>query len=193
MPATVHAALQAERRQVLAETCADLLKERAEFVWEIGCGHGHFLTAYAQAHADRLCIGVDLTQDRIARADRKRDRARLANLHFLQAEARDFLAALPRAARFSALYILFPDPWPKRRHRKHRLLNPAFLSEIAPRAAAEARLYLRTDYEPYFAEARAALQSSADWRPVDEPWAFETPTVFQARAPAYQSLTAVRA
>jgi tRNA (guanine-N7-)-methyltransferase len=193
MPAALHAALLAERRQALAETCAQLLRDRAEFVWEIGCGHGHFLTAYAHAHADRLCIGVDLTRDRIARAGRKRDRAKLANLHFLRAEARDFLGALPKAARFSDLYILFPDPWPKRRHRKHRFLTPAFLSEIAPRAGAGARLYLRTDYEPYFQEARGALQSSADWRPVDEPWAFETPTVFQARAPAYQSLTAVRA
>src|SRR5580704_12280201 len=99
MPAAIHAALQAERRQALAETCAELLKGRAEFVWEIGCGHGHFLTAYARAHAHRLCIGVDLTQDRIARAGRKRDRAGLANLHFLQAEARDFLAALPLPAK----------------------------------------------------------------------------------------------
>src|SRR5271154_4818946 len=111
MPAEAYAAYVADRRQALAEACASLLVERAEFVWEIGCGHGHFLNAYARAHADRLCIGVDITRDRIARAVRKRDLAGLSNLHFLRAEARDFLAALPQAARFSALYILFPDPW----------------------------------------------------------------------------------
>ena len=192
MPFDAHAECIAKRRQALAQACSDLLREQAEFVWEIGCGHGHFLNAYAQAHADRLCIGVDITRDRIARAGRKRDRARLSNLHFLRAEARDFLAALPEGSRFSALYILFPDPWPKRRHHKNRLLSPAFLCEIAPRAAPGARLYLRTDYEPYFQAARAAFQSSSNWHPVEEPWPFEAPTVFQSRAAAYRSLVAAR-
>jgi tRNA (guanine-N7-)-methyltransferase len=98
----------------LHEQLARLLPDRA-FVWELGCGHGHFLTAYAAAHPDQLCLGVDLSGERVARAQRKQHRAQLENLYFLRADARLFLEALPPTAKCSAIYVLFPDPWPKLR------------------------------------------------------------------------------
>jgi tRNA (guanine-N7-)-methyltransferase len=187
-----HGFVIAQRRDALRETCAQLLAEETAFVWEIGCGHGHFLAAYAAAHPDRLCIGIDLVPERIARANRKRERAQLANVHFLRAEARDFLAALPDRARFSAIYILFPDPWPKRRHHKHRIMQAAFMQEIAARAGEGARLYFRTDHDPYFADVRSALSEHAAWRLLEEPWPFEMSTVFQQRAQAHHSLVAAK-
>ncbi len=150
------------------------------------------MTAYAAAHPGRLCIGIDLVPERIARADRKRERAKLGRVHFLRAEARDFLAALPEHARFSAIYILFPDPWPKRRHHKHRIMQAAFMQEIAERAGEGTRLYFRTDHDAYFADVRSALRAQDAWRLVDEPWPFEMPTVFQQRAQVHHSLVAVR-
>src|SRR6185312_15919308 len=82
------------RREALAAAFAEILPPASEFVWEVGCGHGHFLTAYAQKHPDRICLGIDLASERIDRAERKRQRAGRPNLHFLQADAADFLAAL---------------------------------------------------------------------------------------------------
>jgi tRNA (guanine-N7-)-methyltransferase len=158
----------------------------------VGCGHGHFLAAYAAAHRDRCCIGVDIASDRIARAERKRSRARLANLHFLQAEAGAFLAALPGHAILSEIFVLFPDPWPKRRHRKHRVLQPGFLAAVAARAGQGARLYFRTDDEAYFSSVDEVIKSLPEWRLTREPWPFEVATVFQSRAPSHSSLTAVR-
>jgi tRNA (guanine-N7-)-methyltransferase len=187
-----HFARVAERRRALRATFESVLGARNEFVWEIGCGHGHFLTAYAVAHPDRLCIGIDIEADRIERAIRKRDRAELPDLHFIRADARDFLAALPDPARFAAIYALFPDPWPKKRHHKHRLFQPDFISQIAARTTPGARLYFRTDHGPYFSETRAAFASSDAWEIVDEAWAFEAPTVFQQHALSYDSLVAVR-
>ena len=189
---TEYAALVGERRRIIHETCARLLADKPDFVWEIGCGHGHFLTAYAAAHPSETCIGIDLVPERIARANRKRDRAKLANLHFMRAEARDFLAALPEGARFHAVYILFPDPWPKRRHHKHRIVQAGFLQEIAARAGEGARLYFRTDYGPYFTAARFAMLDHASWQIVDETWSFDAPTVFQQRAHSHHSLVAAR-
>jgi tRNA (guanine-N7-)-methyltransferase len=187
---SLHFARIEQRRQALRETFATLFATRTEFVWEIGCGHGHFLTAYAGVYPDRLCIGIDIEEDRIARAERKCRRAGLPGLHFIHADARDFMAALPDAARFSAIYFLFPDPWPKKRHHKHRLMQPPLIAEIAARALPGARLYFRTDYQPYFDQVRAAFTVSPAWALSDEPWQFEVTTVFQARAPRFFSLVA---
>ena len=164
----------------------------AVFDWEVGCGHGHFLTAYAAAHPGRVCLGVDMESSRIERATKKRDRARLPNLHFIRAEARLFLQTLPATARLSRVFILFPDPWPKSRHHKHRLLQPEFLEALARSASPDARLYFRTDHEEYFAEAHRAAATAAGWEIVPEAWPFEHATVFQSRAPSYQSFVARR-
>src|SRR5262245_43950444 len=85
--------IEGRRRHLRAEL-ADILHPPCEFAWEIGCGHGHFLTAYALEHSDTVCIGIDIMGERIQRALRKRDRARLSNLFFLHAEARLFLETL---------------------------------------------------------------------------------------------------
>ena len=182
-----------QRREGLRRDLAPLFPGPAErvFTWEVGCGHGHYLTDYAAAHPDELCVGIDLLADRIVRANRKRDRAGRPNLHFLQAEARLFLSELPPAARIGRLLLLFPDPWPKLRHHKHRILQPDFLSAVAERAAPDCRFYFRTDFAPYLEEGRAALAAHPRWAVVEEPWPFERETVFQARADSFGSLVAV--
>ena len=109
-----------ERREALREVLGRILGPESRFVWEIGSGHGHFLAAYARTHPGKVCVGIDIASDRVARADRKRERALLGNLHFIRADAEDFLASMPDGARFTAVFILFPDPWPKRRHHKNR-------------------------------------------------------------------------
>lgn len=179
-----------QRREDLRQRLATLLRPDLPFVWEVGCGHGHYLTAYAQRHPDTPCVGIDLMGERIDRALRKRDRARLDNLSFLQADARLFLEVLPVGTGFSRLFVLFPDPWPKVRHHKHRILSHDFLSAAARHAIPEARLYFRTDYAPYFEQARSVVASHDSWQPVDEAWAFESGTVFQERATQFQSLVA---
>src|SRR5688500_15397996 len=87
-------AMMALRRATLVEQLSAILPGPANFVCEIGSGHGHFLTAYAQQHPDQVCVGLDIIGERVERATRKRTRARLDNLHFLHAEARLFLDAL---------------------------------------------------------------------------------------------------
>ena len=192
-PSPAHLALIAQRRTDLRVALGRVLPPKAHFLCEIGSGHGHFLTAYAAAHPGDLCIGIDLIGERIERATRKRDRAKLTNLHFFHAEAHDFLSALPADAGICAIIVLFPDPWPKRRHHKNRLLQPAFLDTLATRAGQGTRLYFRTDHRGYFAQATAVLAAHPLWR-IDPatPWIFETETVFQARAPTYHSLVAGR-
>lgn len=180
------------RREELRQQLVSLLRPGQPFVWEVGCGHGHYLTAYALAHSNTMCIGIDLMGERIERALRKRNRARLENLVFLQADARLFLEVLPAGLTFSRLFVLFPDPWPKVRHHKHRILNADFLSAAARHATPDTRLYFRTDYAPYFEAAQSVVAAHNAWQAVKEPWAFEFGTVFQERAAQHQSLVARR-
>jgi tRNA (guanine-N7-)-methyltransferase len=179
-----------DRQTVLHAASATALAGVGTCVLEIGCGHGHFLTAYAAAHLDKTCLGLDIISDRIDRANRKKNRARLTNVHFLHASADDFLATMPENTRFSDVFVLFPDPWPKRRHHKNRLMQTEFLSQIAQRAGQGMRLYFRTDDADYYAAAAVVVRDHPGWTVADEPWAFEYETVFQQRAAGFHSLVA---
>lgn len=185
-----HQLVLAQRTRELQAQFPAIFGSHSRFVWEIGCGHGHFLTAYAEAHPEELCVGIDISTERIDRATRKRNRAKLTNLYFIQAEARLFLEALPAGVTLSDVYVLFPDPWPKLRHRKHRLLQPDFLRAVAAKAEPTARLFFRTDFEPYFKTVADSLGEAAGWGRVEEPWPFAYETVFQARAETFHSLCA---
>jgi tRNA (guanine-N7-)-methyltransferase len=180
------------RRATLQHQLADLLAANPRITLEIGAGHGHYLTDYAAAHPEEFCVGVDLLRDRVERALRKRDRAKLANLAFLKAEAGEFIAALPSRVILQRIFVLFPDPWPKRRHHKNRLMQSDFLHALATHSTTETKLCFRTDDAAYFAAANAVVQAHPEWQTSSAPWPFERITVFQSRAAAYQSLVAQR-
>ena len=184
-----------ERQKHLSRALgAQLASTTTELTWEVGSGHGHYLTAYAAAHPQKICIGIDLLRDRVARAERKRVRARLVNLHFFQAEATEFLRALPPTVMLSDVFVLFPDPWPKRRHHKNRIMRRDFLQALAARAGQGARLFFRTDHAEYFRAAVRVIENDSGWLiSSDATWPFELPTVFQQKARTYYSVVATRA
>jgi tRNA (guanine-N7-)-methyltransferase len=192
-PSPDHLARTEERVETLKRVLPSLLGTRHVVTLEIGSGHGHYLTGYATAHPERFCIGIDLLLDRWERAERKRHRAAVPNLAFVRAEALEFLEALPSSVLLNDIFILFPDPWPKRRHHKNRIIQPSFLTKLAERAAPTARLLFRTDHADYFAAAKATVAAHRGWTiSTSETWPFELPTVFQSRAESYQSFIAVR-
>ena len=185
-----HAARLQERREELQHALVPAIGQATEVCLEIGCGHGHFLTAYAHAHPGEICIGVDIASDRIARAVRKREHAGLNNLQFLRADVNLLLEVLPAELLLTNIFMLFPDPWPKLRHQKHRVAQPKFLGRLAERMGQSSRFYFRTDHLPYFEFVRTEVDVHPRLMAVAEPWRFEFPTVFQARAAVYHSLVA---
>ncbi len=193
MPLEVAQAITESRLAELRERLVPLLKTNLPITLEVGSGHGHFLTAYAQAHPEKFCIGIDLLPDRLARSERKSTRAGLPNITWIRADVNLFLDALPADTRLAEIFILFSDPWPKRRHWKNRVLQPEFLTALAARAGEGARLCFRTDHAPYFSQAQDFTRDHADWSLApDEPWPFELATVFQLRAEEHQSFIARR-
>ncbi len=202
VPLELHDSIRDQRLAVLRETFFPRLPVNTPLTLELGCGHGHYLNAYAAAHPEEFCVGIDLIGDRIERAERKARRAKLANLLFVQAEAALFLGALadlprPAAPWLARVFVLFSDPWPKRRHWKHRVLQTSLLDTLDPLAAPGAALHFRTDHPDYFAYALEVVAAHPRWRvapPEEAPWPFEHVSVFEERAlaGAPQSFTALR-
>lgn len=147
---------------------------------ELGAGDGSFLLQWAAGHPERNFIGVERLVGRLRKIDRKGLRAGLANLRAMRIEARYLVEWMLPAGAVSVLHIYFPDPWPKRKHRRHRLINEQF-PEVAARALApEGRVCLRTDDADYFSQMQAVFAASPLFAPVDpEPGLLEVRTDFE--------------
>lgn len=169
-----------------------LFPDPAELVLEIGCGHGHYLTAYAQQHPQSCCLGLDLVTKRIHKANAKRDKRNLRQLHFMKAEIREFMMAWPGHLCLERIFVLFPDPWPKKRHTKNRILQPSLLDELAKHSRDGTALHFRTDDEKNFAYGMQVIAAHPKWIIRDDvDWPFENPSFFQDLFTDYLSLTAL--
>jgi tRNA (guanine-N7-)-methyltransferase len=160
---------------------------------ELGSGDGSFLADYARQHPGHNFIGVERLLGRIRKLDRKGRRAGLANLRGVRIESSYFLGWLlpPHAA--AALHVYFPDPWPKRKHRRHRLINEQFPALARQALAPRGTLYLRTDDADYFDQMTHVFAASEAFRPVDTPpelSAFLTDFEKQFQARGIQTLRA---
>ncbi|MEI7729576.1 MAG: tRNA (guanosine(46)-N7)-methyltransferase TrmB [Verrucomicrobiota bacterium] len=136
---------------------------------ELGSGDGSFLAQYAGRQPARNFIGVERLLGRLRKLDRKGLRAGLTNLRVLRIEASYFVEYLLPSESVSALHIYFPDPWPKRKHHKNRLINERF-TRLAHRVLAPGGvIYLRTDNVEYFEWMLAAFAGSPQFQAVETP------------------------
>ena len=136
---------------------------------ELGCGDASFLVEYARRHPERNFVGVERLLGRLRKLDRKGRRAGLTNLRGVRIESSYFLEyLLPRHAA-SALHVYFPDPWPKKRHRKHRLINERFPELVRIALAPHGTIYLRTDDADYFQQMTGVFGASQEFQPIATP------------------------
>lgn len=136
---------------------------------ELGSGDGSFLVEWARRHPDRNFVGVERLLGRIRKLDRKSQRNRLSNVLGLRIEASYCLEYLLPPSSASAIHVYFPDPWPKRRHHKNRLVNERFPSLAHQALAPGAPIHLRTDNEEYFAQMRAVFDACPGFRTTPTP------------------------
>jgi tRNA (guanine-N7-)-methyltransferase len=170
------------------EPCAALAALRRPIWLEIGFGAGEHLATQAQCHPEVSLIGCEVFEPGIVRLLAQIERRRLDNIRVFADDARLLIAALPRSS-IERVFILFPDPWPKRRHEKRRILSREMLDALALIMTDGAELRLATDDNNYLswmlerATNHPAFEWSArgpcDWRERPEDW---PPTRYEEKA-----------
>ena len=184
-------AKRASRQQEMSELYANCFQRLQSGLLEIGCGHGHWLTAYAEQHPDQFCVGVDLLGRRITKSISKADKRELENIQFIKAEAIEFIELIPDGTGIEKVMVLFPDPWPKKRHHRRRLIQPAFLELMSRKMQPGGQLFFRTDHDPYFEWALEVIGNDLHWElDTSVNWPMELPTYFQDLMGNHQSLSA---
>ncbi len=153
---------------------------------EIGFGNGSHLVARAAAEPERNFLGIEVHPPGVGSLLLAAEAAGVTNLRVLRADAVEMLQHLPTGS-LDQVQILFPDPWPKKRHHKRRLIQPPFVALLASRLRLGGSLHLATDWEPYAAHMTEVLRSCAqlgncaiasDY--IDRP-SYRAPTRFETR------------
>ena len=136
---------------------------------ELGCGDASFLVEYARRNPAKNFIGVERLLGRIEKLHRKGSRLGLTNVRGVRIESAYFLQHLlpPHAA--AALHIYFPDPWPKKKHRRHRLINADFPALARRALASGGAVFLRTDDADYFQQMTEVLGADKQFKEMETP------------------------
>jgi tRNA (guanine-N7-)-methyltransferase len=148
---------------------AKLFPKKQPLEVELGCGDASFIAAYAARHADRNFIGVERLLGRIRKLDRKGQRVRLTNLRGVRIECSYFLEYLLPPHSASAIHVYFPDPWPKKKHHKNRLVNERFTELCRAALRPGGLVYVRTDDADYFTQMTTVFAANPAFRLVETP------------------------
>jgi tRNA (guanine-N7-)-methyltransferase len=124
---------------------------------EIGCGMGETTARIARAMPGVDFVGVEVHAPGVGSLLRLIALHALANLRVIRHDAVEVVAAMIPPHSLAGIHVFFPDPWPKKRHHKRRLLKPAFVRELALRLTPGGYLHVATDWEEYAQEILATL------------------------------------
>jgi tRNA (guanine-N7-)-methyltransferase len=168
---------------------ASLFPGKLSALWlEIGIGGGEHLAAEAKAHPDAGYIGCEFFLNGLGKTLAHIEADQLRNVRLHDGDARAVIDALPPASLHGA-YLLYPDPWPKRRHRARRFLSPETLERLARvmRPGAELRFATDIDSNAGWALAQVSCATDFSWNPSCAadwrvPWEGWTPTRYEAKA-----------
>ena len=180
----------ADLKKVFGETCT-------EYFLEIGFGGGEHLAALAKANPRVGFIGCEPFENGVAKLVKAIEEFSLKNVRIYQGSATNVIAQLPDQA-LSRVYLLYPDPWPKRRHRKRRFVSDEKLTDLARVLKTEGELRFATDIDDYagWTLARVARSTCFSWLPLNSsdwtvPWfdwtqtRYERKAISENRKPAY--------
>ena len=141
-----------------------LFGRAAPVVLEIGPGMGEATAVCAAQEPDRDLLAVDVHTPGHGNLLRLAESGGLANLRVADGDVRVLLGQMLAPGVLDEVRVWFPDPWPKARHAKRRLLTPPFLALVASRLRTGGTLSVATDWAPYAEEVAAALEASPDLR-----------------------------
>lgn len=159
----------------------------ARRVLDIGFGDGEALLATAASNPDVDFLGVEVHEPGIGHLLVLLQKAGVENVRIVARDVTDVLADMLPDDAFDVVNLFFPDPWPKKRHHKRRLLQAPFVDELARVLKPGGLFHIATDWQPYAEHARAVLSESANFVALEKedlcnnPLAFRPPTKFERR------------
>ncbi len=142
-----------------------IFERKAPLHVDVGCGDGSFLCALAQRLPDKNFLGIERLSSRIRSSARKA--ASLNNVRLLQIESSYAVRYLLPAGSVETFYLLFPDPWPKRRHHRRRIVTPDFLNSVHTALEENGAIYMATDDLGYFGKIKGTTGSIAGFATAD--------------------------
>lgn len=173
----VHRQKKLSRRQQLAfSTVSDqhplstpidfkrLFKREAYTIVEIGFGMGDSLLQQAHQHPENNYLGIEVHRPGIALLLTQIEKYKLNNINVIYADATEILAhAFPKQS-VDLVQIFFPDPWPKTRHHKRRLIQTTFIDLLHEKLKLNGRLHLATDWEDYAQHMLKIMENTPKWK-----------------------------
>lgn len=143
---------------------------RGPLVVEIGCGGGRFLIRQAELNPASNFLGLERAGEFFRLLKERVAKRRLPNMRVCRNDAADLLGTCLGEASVAVYHLYFPDPWPKKRHRKRRLLSPEFCAHLRRTLAPGGTLYFATDHAGYLEEALPNLRAALDVTEHPGPW-----------------------
>jgi tRNA (guanine-N7-)-methyltransferase len=140
-------------------TLADMFPTSGPLEVDLGCGDGSFIAARAAEHPHRNFIGVERLVGRVRSACRKIAARHLTNARVLRVDIGQAVNALIPPASVELCHVMFPDPWPKRRHHRRRTVTPDLLQAVSRLLLHRGLLRLTTDDAAYFAQMERAAEA----------------------------------
>jgi tRNA (guanine-N7-)-methyltransferase len=128
-------------------------------ILEIGFGMGETTAAIAEAMPEHDFLAVDVHGPGVGSLLKRIEELGLANVRVMQHDAVEVVREMIPSGALAGIHVFFPDPWPKKRHHKRRLLQPAFVHELALRLQPGGYLHVATDWQDYAEAIFAALSS----------------------------------
>lgn len=135
--------------EVGAGQLKDAMPDAKARVLEIGFGNGESLAAMALAEPDILFVGVEVHQPGVGALLHLIQQKEIQNIRLFYADARDVLAQEVADGSLDRVQVFFPDPWPKKRHLKRRIIQSAFVQALLPKLKKGGAVHTATDWEPY--------------------------------------------
>jgi tRNA (guanine-N7-)-methyltransferase len=152
----------------------------APHILEIGCGMGETTATIAAAHPENDYIGIEVHTPGVGSLFKEIATRELSNLRVVQHDAVEVVRDMLAPGSLAGIHIYFPDPWPKKRHHKRRLIQGPFIAELAARLAPGGYIHCATDWEEYAQQMLEVLSA--------EPLLENTAAGFAPR-PDYRPLT----
>ena len=146
-----------------------IFKRKAPKVLEIGFGDGEVLAAMAETDPDTDFIGIEVYPPGIGALLNKIKTRALDNIKIIRADATVVMPQCFADRCLNKILILFPDPWPKKRHHKRRLIQTSFVDMLADKLCPSGVLHLATDWDDYAEEMHTAIAESNRYQKMDTP------------------------